>query len=88
MNQISSMFKYDDTEKMVQNIRFIDFQVSRYSSPVLDIMYFIFTSTTRELRGRNYNIYLKTYHETLSDLILRWEGTLIDFINEKYEIIC
>lgn len=65
------MFKYDETEKIVQNIRFIDFQTSRYSNPVLDLMYFIFTCTTRELRGRNYNIYLKTYHESLSDLLLR-----------------
>lgn len=67
------MFKYDETGKIVKNIRLIDFQLARYSNPVLDLVYFIFTCTTRELRGRNYNIYLKTYHDNLCDSILRFE---------------
>lgn len=49
----------------------IDWQLCRYASPALDILYYIFCSTTKELRGRNYNVYLKTYHESLSNHLLR-----------------
>lgn len=65
------MFKHDET-KNVQDISFIDWQLIRYGSPVLDIMFYLFNSTTRELRGRNYNIYLKTYYESLSSLLTRF----------------
>lgn len=49
----------------------VDWQIARYASPVLDVLYYIFLSTTRELRGRNYNIYLKTYYESLSNHLKR-----------------
>lgn len=52
-------------------VRLIDWQLCRYASPVLDVLYYIFCSTTRELRGRNYSVYLKTYYESLSNHLIR-----------------
>lgn len=69
----NTMFKYDETKKQLQSVCFIDWQVMRYSSPVLDLMYYIFSCTKRELRSRNYNIYLKTYHDSLCEYIKRFE---------------
>lgn len=76
----NTMFKYDETRKQLQSVCFIDWQVMRYSSPVLDLMYFIFSCTTRELRGRNYNVYLKTYHDCLTQFIKRYKRLQITFM--------
>lgn len=66
----NTMFKFNKQNKP-RKICLIDWQLSRYGSPALDIVYYIFLNTTRELRGRNYNIYLKTYHESLSYHLIR-----------------
>lgn len=64
------MFKFNN-KKQPKKTCLIDWQMSRYASPALDIAYYIFISTKRELRGRNYNIYLKTYHDSLSNHLIR-----------------
>lgn len=66
----NAMYKNNNKNKP-RKVNLIDWQMSRYASPALDIIYFIFVSTTRELRGHNYNIYLKTYHESLSNHLIR-----------------
>lgn len=66
----NTMFKYDERNAL-QGMCLIDWQIVRYGSPVLDLMYYLFFCTTRELRGRNYNIYLKTYYDSLASLLLR-----------------
>lgn len=66
----NSMFRNNNKNKP-KKVSLIDWQMSRYASPILDITYYIFVSTTRELRGHNYNVYLKTYHESLSNHLIR-----------------
>lgn len=66
----NSMFKTNN-KNMPKKVCLIDWQMSRYASPALDITYYIFVSTTRELRRHNYNVYLKTYHESLSNHLIR-----------------
>lgn len=73
----NTMFKNDKQNKP-RKACFIDWQMSRYASPALDLTYYIFICTTRELRGRNYNIYLKTYHESLSNHLIRY-----GFVNSR-----
>lgn len=75
----NTMFKFNRQNKP-RKICLIDWQISRYASPALDIAYYMFLSTTRELRGRNYNIYLKTYHESLSNHLIRFEIKFFLFI--------
>lgn len=66
----NTMFRLDDENKP-KKVCLIDWQLSRYASPVLDLVYYIFISTTRELRGRHYNNYLKTYYGSLSSHLIR-----------------
>lgn len=68
MNNI--MFKYDTHGKPI-DISLVDWQVSRHSSPIIDIVYFMFCCTTKELRDDHYDDMLKLYHETLSEQIRR-----------------
>lgn len=67
----NTMFKNNKQNKP-RKVCFIDWQMTRYASPALDIVYYIFLCTTRELRGRNYNIYLRTYHDSLSNHMIRY----------------
>ncbi|CAG2055219.1 unnamed protein product [Timema podura] len=38
------LFKYSPDTGIVEDIRFLDFQISRFSSPVLDLHYFLYSS--------------------------------------------
>lgn len=51
---------------MPQRICLIDFQIARCASPVLDLVYFLFTSTTKELRDKHLEEVLSIYHTALS----------------------
>lgn len=63
----SSQFSFQKNE--LKSICLLDFQLSRYSSPVLDILYNIFTSTDKQSRAASYDELLKTYHSSLSNTI-------------------
>lgn len=47
----------------------IDFQISRYCSPVLDLVYFLFVCTSGEMRAIHYDELLTIYHRSLKDLL-------------------
>uniref|UniRef100_A0A1B6JXJ1 CHK kinase-like domain-containing protein n=1 Tax=Homalodisca liturata TaxID=320908 RepID=A0A1B6JXJ1_9HEMI len=65
------MFKYDD-EGFVSNIKLLDFQASRYGSPINDLAFFIWTSANSDVRGNRlhelYDIYLDTFNDKLKQL--------------------
>lgn len=50
---------------------FIDWQLSRYGSPVLDLHYLISTSTDRDFRQKEYQSLMEHYYRTLSQSIRR-----------------
>ena len=52
-------------------IRLLDFQIMRYSSPVLDLMYYIFGCTVKSLRDKHYQEFMDVYYDTLADFIKR-----------------
>lgn len=49
----------------------LDYQIARYVSPVIDLVYFIFASTDKPFRDAHYKELLKIYHSTLSKLLER-----------------
>ena len=57
-------------------LRLLDFQIARYASPVLDVLYYVFCCTTKELRDEHYEDLLKIYHSSLSDFLKRFEENL------------
>lgn len=66
----NSMFRYDEQGNPIE-IQLIDWQFTRFASPVTDLVLYLFCSTTKELRDQHYNDFLKIYHESLSDLLTR-----------------
>lgn len=71
-NQNNTMFRYDSNGKPIE-VSLLDWQTVREASPVIDIVYFMFCCTTKELRDAHYEELLKTYHESLSTHIKRYE---------------
>lgn len=65
------MFKYDGNHKPIE-VCLIDWQLMRYASPVIDLLHFLFGCITNELRDGNYESFLKTYHESLSNHLKRF----------------
>lgn len=47
----------------------IDWQVARYCTPVLDLLYYIFTSTDQRLREKEYDNLLRVYHSALTKIV-------------------
>lgn len=68
--QNNAMFRHDNNRKPTE-VCFLDWQVSRLASPIIDITYFVFLSTTKELRDAHYDDFLKVYHQSLSAHIQR-----------------
>lgn len=52
-----------------EEIVFIDWQISRYCSPVIDLVYFIFICTDKQLRAKHFDELLNIYHRSLKDLL-------------------
>lgn len=45
--------------------KLIDFQMSRYAPPVLDIIHYLYTCTEKPLRDEHFIAFMNAYHETL-----------------------
>lgn len=48
----------------------IDWQVLRYSSPVIDLLHVLFTATDKGFREKHSSQLMKLYHSTLSETII------------------
>jgi hypothetical protein len=57
------LFHYDKNGHP-DDIVIIDWQASRYSSPVLDLVYFLFISTDKDLRKNYYEKLIDAYHRS------------------------
>lgn len=58
------------TQKL-SDVCFLDWQMARFGSPVLDLYHIIFTSTDQALRAKEYHNLLHHYHRTLTRAIKR-----------------
>ncbi|KAG5676169.1 hypothetical protein PVAND_006018 [Polypedilum vanderplanki] len=52
-----------------ENIVLIDWQISRYCSPVIDLVYFFFICTDSALRLKHFDELLGVYHSSLKELL-------------------
>lgn len=75
------MFRYDGCEQ-VEGVKFIDLQTVRYTSPVIDILHFLFSSTDKQLRSDKLDQLLSDYASTLLHCISK--SDLPDSDIEKY----
>lgn len=53
----------------VKDVCFLDWQMSRYASPALDLHFHFFSSTRKALRDQSYNELLQVYYGALSDIV-------------------
>jgi len=58
-------------EKNPYDLRFIDLQLCRYASPVLDLVYLLFCCCTQETRSKYFDQVIHDYYEALSKCIKR-----------------
>jgi hypothetical protein len=63
------MFRYSSGSEEVVDAMFVDFQVSRFTSPALDLQYFMYTSPTEEVRFKHMDDLLEVYHIELRKVL-------------------
>jgi thiamine kinase-like enzyme len=59
------LFKFSDDEKIL-NVLFVDFQLSYFGSPGIDLNFFIYGSLSTETRVSSKHKLIKMYHQTLA----------------------
>lgn len=64
-NNFMYKYKRGSPETMIH----LDWQISRYSSPVTDLSYFFFSCTDQAMRTKHYDELLSIYHRSLKDLL-------------------
>lgn len=56
-------------QNQLKSMCFVDWQLTHYCPPVIDLLYNIFSSTDKPFRDQHYENLLKTYYQSLSDTI-------------------
>ncbi|CAG7723924.1 unnamed protein product [Allacma fusca] len=65
----------DGILKLAENpFRFIDFQLTRYASPISDLVYFIYVSTSRKFRNQFLDKLLEIYYREFTSVINYFPG--------------
>ncbi|KAJ9581046.1 hypothetical protein L9F63_023770 [Diploptera punctata] len=63
------MFRYSEETGNVQDVRFVDFQLSCVSSPAVDLQYFLNSSASPQVLENNLDKLLQEYHTTLCNTL-------------------
>lgn len=81
------LFRYSPESGQVEDVRFVDFQFARFSSPALDLQYFICYCPNDEVRFKQEDTLLEEYYSELSDNFraLNLESDLISLQELKDE---
>lgn len=58
------LFKYGKNGNIV-DVKFVDFQMAVFTSPSIDLSYFIFTSSAPDIKLQKYDYFVKFYHDHL-----------------------
>ncbi|XP_050510940.1 uncharacterized protein LOC126887445 [Diabrotica virgifera virgifera] len=66
------LFKYKEGSSAPSEVCILDWQLSRCASPAIDVSYFIFACTDKELRDSYYDRLLNTYYSSLSSVLLQF----------------
>lgn len=70
VTSFNSMFRKDKCGKAIA-IEFLDYQFSRYASPVIELVLLLLCCTTHELRDKHYDEFLQIYHKNLSNFLIK-----------------
>ncbi|XP_013107725.2 uncharacterized protein LOC106087281 [Stomoxys calcitrans] len=69
------MFQYNDDGSLKETY-FIDYQMGRYGSPAQDLLYFILSSTSLDIKIRQFDNFISYYHQHLVENLelLNYQG--------------
>ncbi|EDS30841.1 conserved hypothetical protein [Culex quinquefasciatus] len=67
-------FIYSYKNGVPTEIVLLDWQICRYVSPALDLLYFIFGCTDGEFRRKHYDEMIRLYHRSLTELLEKLGG--------------
>ncbi|XP_069690915.1 uncharacterized protein [Periplaneta americana] len=62
------MFRYSDDTGEVEEVRFVDFQLTYWTSPAVDLQYFIHTSASAEAL-EHFELMIQEYYNTLCEIL-------------------
>lgn len=65
--------QFDWQTRLIENIIFIDFQYACWTSPAMDLIYFLNTSLQESLRPRKFDDLIAYYHSHLETNLNRLE---------------
>ncbi|KAF5285450.1 hypothetical protein FQR65_LT02290 [Abscondita terminalis] len=70
------MFKYNSCleSRAPVDVCILDWQLSYYGSPALDLAYFMFSCTEKELRDKHYSFLMEDYYNTFSSTLTEMGG--------------
>uniref|UniRef100_A0A0K8WBL9 CHK kinase-like domain-containing protein n=1 Tax=Bactrocera latifrons TaxID=174628 RepID=A0A0K8WBL9_BACLA len=66
------LYNFDSNNKQGNTAikaKLIDFQISRYSPPVLDLVHYLYACTEKPLRDAHFNEFMQIYYDTLAQFI-------------------
>ncbi|XP_011213899.2 uncharacterized protein LOC105233494 [Bactrocera dorsalis] len=62
------MFQYDDAGKLKETY-FVDLQLTRYGSPMIDLYFLLLSSTSLDLKLKHFDYFIKYYHDNLIEYL-------------------
>ncbi|EDW00510.1 GH11819 [Drosophila grimshawi] len=65
------LYKCDVATKQPLDVCLIDWQLMRYASPITDLVYFLFSCTTRQFRQQHFRPMLQLYYKELGQQLAR-----------------
>lgn len=63
-------YKYDSDRKPI-DCAFFDLQLAKYSSPAIDLSFFLYMHTTEEMRSKYWDIFLTIYWDTVKSNVYK-----------------
>lgn len=67
------LFSYSKATGLPEAVKMIDFQLARHCSSALDILFFIYSCTTQELRDQHYEDMIQWYYDGVVQMLQQFE---------------
>lgn len=61
------IYRFKKGTSTPDDVRFVDFQESRFTTPAYDLQHFLFTSPMDSVRSNHWNVLLSEYHSKLQE---------------------
>ncbi|KAL1400295.1 hypothetical protein pipiens_007553 [Culex pipiens pipiens] len=68
------MFTYESDDSTPKDLNFVDWQICRYGSPAIDLVYFLFLGTDDQFRSEHYSNVIDVYYRSLCDHLTKLGG--------------